>query len=301
MVETKMVRSTTRLWIGAVSAVLLGAAVAGCNKDNSNPDNVSSGRGSAGNAAAPASQANTASGTDAASTASARSFDDAVKTWRHIEEARIELDSAIKAKTLDQVHAAATKIDDLVKTLPGQSFTLPEYKRQTLDMHVRNVGELAAMMNKSDKSDDMKATQEHQTAMNGALDMIKGVYPQEAMGSSMHIPDMSSSGKPMSDNSMPGKGMGDKMSGMGDKMSGMGSSTDPAQPTDPDKMSDMDMMDKMTSGMSMSDKNEMKMTMDKMAAMPPAQRKKALQKMSGMGSTTDPAQPADPGKMPGDM
>ena len=40
---------------------------------------------------------------------------------------------------------------------------------------------------------------------------------------------MSSSGKPMSDNNMPGKGMGDKMSGMG-------SPTDPAPSTDPAKM-----------------------------------------------------------------
>ena len=58
----------------------------------------------------------------------------------------------------------------------------------------------------------------------------------------------------------------------------------------------MDMMDKMTSGMSEMDKGEMKMTMGKMAAMPPAQRKKAMQKVSG---TTDPAKPMDPAKMPG--
>ena len=48
----------------------------------------------------------------------------------------------------------------------------------------------------------------------------------------------------------------------------------------------MDMMDKMMSGMSGTDQKEMKAMLDKVAAMPAAQRKKAMQKMSG---TTDPA------------
>lgn len=61
----------------------------------------------------------------------------------------------------------------------------------------------------------------------------------------------------------------DKMGGgMSGKMSGMG-------------------------GMDMMDKSQMKMMIGKMAAMPPAERKKAMQKMSGVGM------PTDTGKMDG--
>ena len=60
----------------------------------------------------------------------------------------------------------------------------------------------------------------------------------------------------------------------------------------------MGMMDKMMGGMSSMDMNEMKSMMDKMMAMPPAERKKAMRKMSGTDTHPDPA---DPGKMSGDM
>jgi len=55
---------------------------------------------------------------------------------------------------------------------------------------------------------------------------------------------------------------------------------------DDDKMSGMGMMDKMMSGMGKPDKDEMKMMMDKMMAMPAAERKKAMQKMGSMGKPT---------------
>lgn len=231
-----MLRNTHWMGIGALSIVAMGIFVAGCGTQNSNPDNVP---GAPANTAPSALQNNTATGAVASATASTASFDDAANTWSRVEEARAELDTAVKARKLDQVHASASKIRDLVKTLPDESSMLPEDKRKTLDAHVKNVGELAAMMDKSDDPSDMKPAQEHQIAMNDALDMIKGVYPTGAMQSSMHMPNMSSSGKGMPDGGMPGKGMGGKMGGMdgmmggmgdkGGKMSGMGKPTDPGK------------------------------------------------------------------------
>lgn len=249
-----MVRNIHWLGIGAVSAVLMATVVAGCGNQNTNPDNIAGAPTSAGNTTASvppmntttsvppgdtttsSPPMNTATGPDASSTASTGAFDAAANTWSQVEAARVDLDTAIKAKQLDQVHKAASKISDLVKTLPDKSSQLAEDKRKTLDAHVKNVGELAAMMAKLDDPNDMKSVQEHQTAMNDALDMMKGIYPAEAMQSSMHMPNMSASGK----------GTGDKMGGMGKpadsgKMPGIGDKGG--------KMGGMGMMDKMMPGM----------------------------------------------------
>lgn len=234
-----MLGNTNWKWIGALSAALAGAVVAGCGNQNGNPDNV---------AAAPRAAVNTANSAGAPATTG--SFDAAATTMSQIGDARAELDTAITSKNLDQVHQACSKIRDLANTLPGKSLMLPDDKRKTLDAHVKNVGELSAMMDKMNDPNDMKPVQEHQTAMNEALDMMKGIYPAEAMQPPMHMPDMTAQGM--------------KMPGMDDKMGGM------------------DVMDKMTSGMSAADKNEMKMKMDRMMAMPPSERKKAMQKMNGM-------------------
>jgi hypothetical protein len=221
-----MVRNTHWRGIGTVSAVLIGIVVAGCSNQKSNPDNISG---------APVTAANT-TGSGTSATASAKSFDDAANTWSRVEEARAEMDTAMEAKQLDQVHESTSKIRDLVKTLPDKSAMLPEDKRKDLDAHVRNVGELAAMMDKSDDPNDMKSAQEHQTAMHESLDMMKGMYPAGTMHASMHMPNMNSSSKTMPDDNMPGKGMsgmGDKMGGMGGKMKGMGKKPDPGKQADP--------------------------------------------------------------------
>ena len=256
--------SLASVGMSALSTLLLGTLVIGCNKSGSNPDNIPG---------APTTAVSTAS-------VSPMNFDDAANTWSQIEQARVGMDTAIREKKLDQVHEATSKIRDLVKTLPDKSLLLAEDKRKTLDAHIKNVGELAGMMDKfndSNDSNEMKSAQEHHTAMNDALNMMKGIYPEEAMHSSMHMPNMDSSDKNMSDKNMSDDNTPGKMGGMG-KMGG-----------------EMPGMDKMTSGMSDVDKSEMKMLIDKMMAMPPDERKKAMQKMSGMGT------PTDPGKMSGDM
>lgn len=322
-----MDRNVKLLKFTSLSAIVAGTVIAGCVSQNNNPDNIPIIRSTAKNA-----------GTNA----SVVPFDAASKTWIQVEQAKVEMDVGMKEKNLDKVHSAATKIRDLVKTLPDQSATLPEDKRKLLDSHVKNVDELTGMMNGLTDSNDMKPVQEHQMAMNDALDMMKGIYPPESMQSSMHMPKMNSPERGMSDDNMPGKvmasmgkandmvamdamtsgmspadkdktkstlgkvtmlkpadrmnavkkmsgmgkpvdsgkmsggGMG-KMGGMGGKMSGGGMG----------KMGGMSMMDKMTSGMGMADKDEMMKMMDKMMAMPPAERKKAVDKMSDQPMTGD--------------
>lgn len=288
-----------------LTAVLIGSVAVGCVSQPGNPDNIPG---------VPTAAVNKSTPTPAPS---AGAMNDVAGTWSQVEEARSGLDSAVKAKEMHKVHEAASKISDLVKTLPNGSSMLPEDKRKTLDAHVENVESLAASMQKLNTSGDMQSVQEHQAAMNDALEMMKGIYPAEVMQSAMHVPGTNPSGKGMAgmgDDKMgamppdttphkgktadPGKGMpDDKMGGMGmgmmDKMMpGMANDkmSDKPMPGKP-MPADMTTMDKMTSGMSGTDKNEMKMMMDKLAAMPPAQRKKAMQKMSGMGK---PA--ADKGK-----
>lgn len=158
-------------------------------------------------------------GTGASSTASAKPFDDAANTMGRVEEARTEMDTAIDAKSSDQVHAADTKIRDTVGMLPDKSAALPDDKRKTLDAHVKNVGELADMTDKAGDSGDWKSAHEHQTAMHNALDMIKGVYPADMMQSHMHMPGMNKSGTGIP-GGPGGKMGGPPMGGMGGKMGG---------------------------------------------------------------------------------
>ena len=308
-----MDRNSNRLLIGALSAVAIGTVVVGCVSQSNNPDNVPVVYSTAKN--------------NSANSATAAPFDAASKTWLQVEQAKVEMDVAMKEKNLDKVHNAATKIRDLVKTLPEQSAMLPEDKRKILDSHVKNIDELTGMMNGLVDSNDMKPVQEHQTAMNDALDMMKGVYPADTMQSSMHMPKMNSTESGMSDDNMPGKEMSSmgKATGMAamdamtsgmspsdkdktkstfekvtamkpaDRMNAVKKMSGTGKPVDSGKMSGggmgkmggmggkmggMSMMDKMTSGMGMADKDEMMMMMDKMMAMPPAERKKAVDKMS---------------------
>ena len=310
--------------MGLLIALGVGVALAGCATQITNPDNIP----------------NTPATVGASSTVSAAPFGDAANTWSRVEEARAELDTAISAGKLDQVHDTTSRILDLVKTLPRESLMLPEDKRKTLDDHVENIGQLAAMMDKAVDPANIKSVEEHQKAMNDALDMIKGIYPSEALQSSMHMPDMNSASKTMPGDKMAAMGTpadpanesgtaDDKManmskpadpskeSGTGDEMGGRGKSSDPGKMSGmgmmdkmvprmgkspgSGKMAGMGMMDKMMSGMSAVDQSEMKMIMDKMAAMPPAKRKKAMEKMSGMGKPADPnAAPMSGGGM-GDM
>ena len=220
--------------MGALSAIIVGTVVVGCVSQNNNPDNI------------PIVYSTTK---NAGSVASAVPFDAASKTWGQIEQAKVEMDVAMKEKNLDGVHSAATKIRDLVKTLPEQSAMLPEDKRKILVSHVKNVDDLTGMINGLSDSNDMKPVQEHQTAMTDALDMMKGVYPADSMQSSMHMPKMNSSERGMSDDNMPGR-----------EMASMGKATGVAA------------MDGMTSGMSPADKDKTKSTLEKVTAMKPADR-----------------------------
>ena len=297
-----MVSNTHWIGIGAVSAGLVGLLAVGCAKQTSNPDNISGTPATSVNSTTVLPQTNTSTTNASSSMTTANGFADASKTWTRIEGARGELDNAMKARNLDQVHESCAKILDLVKTLPYDSSTLPEDKRTSLNGQVKDVADLAGMMQSISDTSDMTSAQEHQAAINVALDAIKGIYPAESMRSSVPMKDANTSGNAMGPEGKPVDP--GQMSGMGDQMGGMGKPSDPtamsgmggmAKPGGPGSMAGMGMMDKMTSGMSAPDQSEMKMVMDKMAAMPPAARKQAMQKMSGADV------PADPGQMSGDM
>ena len=97
--------------------------------------------------------------------------------------------------------------------MPDKSTALPDDKRKMLDTQVRTMGDLSEKMDKSGDSSDWKSVREHQTAMHDSLEMMKGMYPAEAMRAHMHMRGMDSSSKGM-------PGMGGRMGGMGGKMPG---------------------------------------------------------------------------------
>lgn len=167
-------------WImkSSLSAAVLSLALAGCGGQSSTPDN------STGTTSGTATDNSTAPQTNTASTktASAASFKDAAATWQQVTAAKANLDNIIKAKKLAAVHEAAFKVRDIVKTLPGKSSALSPDKQKTLASQVKNVAQLADLLDQAGDSNNLKDTQENQAGMNDALDIIKGLYPAGALG-----------------------------------------------------------------------------------------------------------------------
>ena len=94
-------------------------------------------------------------------TAPAASFPEAAMTWEQIEAANAALDKVIKSKNLKTVHKAAFKIRDIVKTLPAKSKSLSPDPQKTLMAQVKNVEQIANMLDESGNSNNVKATQEN--------------------------------------------------------------------------------------------------------------------------------------------
>jgi hypothetical protein len=151
-------------------------------------------------------------------------FEEVAQTWEKISQARNELDNAIQARQLAEADRAAARIGDLVAALPGQSAALPEDKRHSLESHVRNVNQLANMLHAAEGTKNVTSAQEHQAAMNEALDMIQRLYPEREFEAHMHMPRMKTGDAAAAPNGMaPGIGMGDdSMSGSSGSMSGSG-------------------------------------------------------------------------------
>ena len=159
---------------GVLSAAILAVALTGCGGNN---------------AATTTTAPNTTTApinapkmdTTAPKTASAASFKEAAATWKKVEAANAELDQVIKSGKMNQVHEAAFKVRDIVKTLPAQSQSLPADKQQTLTSQVKNVEQLAGKLDEAGDSKNMAATKDNQAGLNDALDIIKGLYPAGAL------------------------------------------------------------------------------------------------------------------------
>ena len=110
------------------------------------------------------------------------SFKDAAATWKQISAASAALDKVIKSKNLKTVHEAAFKVRDIVRTLPAKSSALAPDKQKTLASQVKNVDGLAKLLDEAGDANKLKETQENQTGLKDALDIIKGLYPPGALG-----------------------------------------------------------------------------------------------------------------------
>lgn len=193
-----MIRNTSILW-PALSAALIGATLAGCggsggdNAATSGTNTVASAPGATDGRAADTS-ANTASpgtgstsggsgsaGTTVKGKASAASFAGAAAVWKQVAAAKASLDGIIKARQLARVHEAAFKARDIVRALPGKSGALAGDKQKTLAAQVKNVDQLASLLDEAGDAGKLKETQENQAALSEALDIIKSLYPTGAL------------------------------------------------------------------------------------------------------------------------
>lgn len=179
-------------WIGVgASTLLIGAVLSGCGGNNASTDNAATTSPATGNttpsASTPGSAASNSTMPNSASsisstrspsaTASAASFIAAAATWKQIAAAKIALNNVVKSKKLSTVHEAAFKVRDLVKKLPAQSSGLPLDKQKTLATQVKNVEQLAGLLDKAGDSNNLQDTQDNLAGLNDALDTIRGLYP----------------------------------------------------------------------------------------------------------------------------
>lgn len=201
-----MIRNTQAFW-PALGAVLLGATLAGCGGNNggdntaatttdtttsapstttdTTTNTASTDTGSTSTGTASTGSTTPAAGSGGVSVsgkASTASFTGAAATWKQVTAANAALDKVIKSKKLSEVHEAAFKVRDIVKTLPAKSGALPADKQKTLASQVKNVAQLASLLDEAGDSGKLKETQENQAGMNDALDIIKGLYPAGALG-----------------------------------------------------------------------------------------------------------------------
>jgi hypothetical protein len=174
----QMIHNTTRkVLLPALGAALLGVTLAGCGNNATDdtaattPETTTTVPDTSTQDAPPAT----------GEAASAASFTDAAATWEKVTAANAALDKIIKENKLSEVHEAAFKVRDIVKTLPAQSQALSADKQKTLASQVKNVEQIAAMLDEAGDAGKMKETQENQAAMNDALDIIKGLYPAGAL------------------------------------------------------------------------------------------------------------------------
>jgi len=258
---TRNMHKNSRDWklTGAgLLAALLTLMLAGCSGQSNNANNTTATSASPSPAVATATATPMASPATGAAATDA-SLKEAAMTWGHIEEARAQLDQAVEAENLRDVHDATVKVRDSVNALPGKSAALPADKRETLNAQAKEVDRLAGKLGEAAHTNNTDAVYENHRALNAALDQMKGLYPpgREMMDKGMEGmkmgKEMMDKGKDTMDKDTVDKGM--KMMDEGMDMMEMGK--DMMDKGTVDK--DMDMM--MDKGMDMMDKG--KATMNK--------------------------------------
>lgn len=176
-------------WIGVgTSTLLVGAVLSGCGGNNASTDNTAATTPTTtapDTATSNSAMSNSTSGTSSTgstgTTASTTSFTEAAATWKQVTEAKSALDNLIKSKKLSTVHEAAFKVRDLVKKLPSQSSGLGADKQKSLATQVKNVEQLAGLLDKAGDSNNLQDAQDNLVGLGDALDTIKGLYPADSL------------------------------------------------------------------------------------------------------------------------
>ena len=163
--------------LGGLSTLALGAFLSGCGGNTADTSTSPDTAPATTTTAPPTATVPTTT----VAPAGAASFKEAAATWKQVTAADAALDKVIKSKNLKTVHEAAFKVRDIVKTLPAKSKSLSADQQKTLASQVKNVEQIAGMLDESGDSNNLKATQENQASMNDALDIIKGLYPASAL------------------------------------------------------------------------------------------------------------------------
>jgi hypothetical protein len=186
-----MIRNTShRVLYSGLGAAILGLALTGCggNKAADNPEpTTDTGTAPSTNTGAPSTASQNGGKMGNMAMPDAASFKDAAAIWKQVTAAKANLDNIIKAKKLKEVHEAAFKVRDILNTLPAKSKALPADKQKTLASQVKNVAQLAGLLDESGDANNLKETQENQAGLNDALDIIKGLYPAGALGKTISL------------------------------------------------------------------------------------------------------------------
>ncbi len=155
-------------------AALLAITLAGCSSQSDKASNTTA------TSASPTPIVATASpivSPATGSTATDGSLKEAAMTWGHIEEARAQLDKAVEAENLRDVHDATVKVRDSVNALPGKSAALRADKRESLNAQAKEADRLAGKLGEAAHASNTDAVHENHRALNAALDQMKSLYP----------------------------------------------------------------------------------------------------------------------------
>jgi hypothetical protein len=97
-------------------------------------------------------------------------------TWKGIDAKLQQLEALIGAGKLDDLGSSAYGIANLVKTLPGQSASLPADKLAQVTSSVKVVGGLVSKVDKAGEAKDKAGVDTNLKSLKGALDSLRVIY-----------------------------------------------------------------------------------------------------------------------------